>query len=99
MVNQSAREIGIRMALGAAPAHVLRSLIARALLETLTGGAVGILAAAALTGILKSQLYQVRALDPAVFVAAPLLLAAIAAAAALLSARHALSVDPAIALR
>ena len=99
MISQSRQEIGIRMALGAAPRNVLGAMMARALIETLVGACAGVLGAAALTGLLKSQLYEVTALDPAVFAAAPLALATAAASAAYLSARRALGVDPMTALR
>ena len=99
MVSQSTHEIGIRVALGATPRNLLGAMMTRALFETLAGAAAGVLGAAALTRLLKSQLYQVTALDPAVFVVAPILLVLAAVAAAYLSARRALRVDPMTALR
>jgi predicted permease len=98
-VSQSRPEIGIRMALGAAPRNVLGAMMGRAIAETVVGAGAGILGAIALTGFLKSQLYEVTALDPAVLVAAPVALVAVAASAAYLSARRALRVDPMSALR
>lgn len=99
IVSQRTHEIGIRVALGATSRNLLTAMMTRALVETLAGTVAGVLGAAALTGFLKSQLYQVTALDPAVFVAAPLLLVLAALAAAYLSARRALGVDPMTALR
>jgi putative ABC transport system permease protein len=99
MVSQSTHEIGIRVALGATSRNLLTAMMTRALIETLAGAVAGVLGATALTGFLKSQLYQVTALDPAVFIAAPLLLVLAALAAAYLSARRATRVDPMVALR
>lgn len=98
-INQSTHELGIRVALGAAPRHLLAATMTRSLVETLAGAAAGVCGAAALTGILKSQLYQVTALDPAVFILAPLLLVVVSLAAAFLSARRTLAMDPMSALR
>ena len=98
-VSQSRREIGIRMALGAAPGQVMGPLMRRALAETLAGAAVGLAVAPALSGILKSQLYQVSPADPATLIAAPLVLACAAALASYIPARRALRADPMAALR
>jgi putative ABC transport system permease protein len=98
-VNQTRRDIGIRMALGATPGQVAWPLMRRALAETLAGAAVGLAVAAALSGILKSQLYQVSPSDPSILVAAPLVLAAAAALASYVPARRALRADPMAALR
>src|SRR5579885_2792058 len=98
-VSRSRHDIGIRMALGAAPRNLLLTVMSRALAETLGGTAAGVLGAAALTRILRSQLYLVTPLDPAVFVGAPALLVVAAVAAAYLAARRALRVDPIDALR
>jgi len=98
-INQSAHELGIRVALGAAPRNLLAATMTRFLVETVAGAAAGVFGAAALTGVLKSQLYQVTALDPAVLSVAPLLLVLVSLAAAFLSARRALDMDPMAALR
>lgn len=90
-INQSTHELGIRVALGAAPRNLLAATMTRSLVETLAGATAGVFGAAALTGILKSQLYQVTALDPAVFILAPVLLVLVSLAAAFLSARRILT--------
>ena len=98
-VNQATQEIGIRMALGAAPRHVLWTVMGRVLLESVCGAAAGLAGAAALTRLLKTQLYGVTATDPATFVAAPAILTLVAVLAGWLPARRATQVDPATALR
>jgi putative ABC transport system permease protein len=98
-VSQGTHEIGIRMALGARPWDVLRALISRAMFDVLIGAAGGLAGAAALTRILKTQLYGVTATDPVTFVMAPLVLAVVAAIAAYLPARRATAIDPTTALR
>jgi len=98
-VNQRTHEIGIRMALGAEPGRLVRSMMRRALIETAAGSMLGLGGAAALTGILKRQLFGITATDPATFAAAAVLLAAVATLAAYLPARHAAHLDPLIALR
>ncbi|HXB68539.1 MAG TPA: ABC transporter permease [Candidatus Acidoferrales bacterium] len=98
-VNQSTHEIGIRMALGATPAHVLRAMMRRAVVEAAVGAGFGLAIAAGLTGVLKSQLYGVTATDPLTFAAVPVLLTCVALAATYLPARRATRVDPLVALR
>jgi putative ABC transport system permease protein len=98
IVNQKMHEIAIRMALGAAPRRVVSSVMRGALVETLVGCAAGLGGAAALTGILRTQLYHVGETDPISFVGAPLVLLAAAAGAAYLPARRATRVNPACAL-
>jgi putative ABC transport system permease protein len=87
------------MALGAAPGDVLRAVMRRAMLAALCGAALGLAGAAALTNILKSQLYGVTATDPVTFALAPIVLAAAALLAAYVPARRATRIDPMSALR
>ena len=98
-VGQSTHEIGIRMALGATPAAVLRTVIRRAVLEAMAGAALGLIVASLLMGVLKNQLYGIATTDPLTFAAVPLLLTLVALAATWLAARRATRVDPLAALR
>jgi putative ABC transport system permease protein len=92
-------EIGLRMALGARPRDVFRLVLGRGLALSLSGLALGLGAAWALTRLLTSTLYQVDAADPVVFLIVVLILTAIALLACILPARRAARVDPMIALR
>ena len=98
-VAQRTKEIGIRMALGAGRHDILRSLAGQFLPTVALGLVGGIAGAAALSQLLRRQLYGVSALDPASYVAAVCLFALAAGLAGLLPARRALRVDPAVALR
>ena len=98
-VVQRSREIGIRMALGARRAEILRLVVGEGMLTVAIGIAIGVLAAAGLSRFLESLLYAVRPGDPATFVAIPTLIAAVALAACVLPARRAMRVDPAGTLR
>jgi putative ABC transport system permease protein len=98
-VEQRTKEIGIRIALGAASASVQTMVIAQGMLLVLIGAAIGIAASVGLTRFLSSFLYGVTPLDPTVFIAVPVLLSAIALAAMWLPARRASQVDPIQALR
>jgi putative ABC transport system permease protein len=98
-VAQSTREIGVRMALGAQLRDVI-AMVFRRVARLLAGGlGLGMLGALLATRALASLLYGVGALDPLTFVAAPVLLAAVALLACWLPARRASRVDPAVALR
>ena len=98
-VARRTREIGIRMALGANAADTLRMILREGLLVTSIGVGVGLLFSAALGRVLASFLYKVSGIDPVVFAAAPILLAAISLLACYLPARKAARVDPMVALR
>src|SRR3989441_10701042 len=98
-VTHRHREIGIRLALGASKRNVLSLVIAQGMKLALAGMAIGILAALALTRIIRSLLYGVTPTDPATFALVSLLLLAIALLACWLPARRAARVDPMEALR
>ena len=99
LVSQRIHEIGIRMALGASPVHVMRMVLSQGLKLALGGVCAGVLAALGATRLLATQLYQVTPTDPLTFVAVPILFAAIAMAACYLPARRATHVDPLVTLR
>jgi len=99
VVAQRTRHIGIRMALGATPAQVMRDVLGYGIRLTSVGLALGLGGAIAGTRALSSLLYGVRPLDPLTFVAVPLLLVAVAMAACYIPARRATKVDPMVALR
>jgi predicted permease len=93
------REIGIRMALGAKGADVLRMVLRRTLLLATIGLALGTAGALLATRALESMLFEVRPNDPATMIAVAILLAGAAVAAGWVPARRAAKVDPLVALR
>jgi putative ABC transport system permease protein len=97
--NQRTREIGIRVALGALPADVLRMVVRQGMVLIAGGLALGLTAALLLTRLMEGLLYGVGARDPLTFLAVPLLLTLVALAACWLPARRASQTDPMIALR
>jgi predicted permease len=99
LVNQGTRELGIRLALGATPVLILRMVVSQGMTVALTGVAIGIVGAFALTHVMQSLLFGVNAFDPLTFIAIPLLLAAIALLASWIPARRAARIDPTISLR
>ena len=98
-VAQQTRDIGLRIALGAGRSDVLRLVVVRAMLVTLAGVAVGVVAAVAATHFMQGLLFGVSALDRTTFLAVPVLLLAVALLASYVPARRATSVDPMVALR
>jgi putative ABC transport system permease protein len=98
-VAQRTKEIGVRMALGADRADVLRMIIGEGLALTLAGVVVGLLLALALTRSLASYLYGVSPSDPITYLATALILTVVAPLACYFPARRAASVDPMTALR
>ncbi len=99
LVSQRLHEIGIRMALGAQAAHVIRLVVARGLLLALAGVGVGLIAALFLTRFMQGLLREVQPTDPATFAGVALLLGVVAVLASYVPARRATRVDPLIALR
>src|SRR5215510_3248162 len=98
-VAQRTREIGLRVALGAQTGAVMRMIIRQGLTLAGLGAAVGLGGAALAALLMKSLLFNVSAIDPAIFTLLPLSLLAVALAACWIPARRATRVDPVVALR
>lgn len=98
-VSQRRHEFGIRMALGARPNNVLGLVLRQGLGLVAAGLALGLLGSLGLSRLLSGLLFQIQPHDPATFAAVSLVLFCVAAAACLLPARRATTVDPTVALR
>jgi putative ABC transport system permease protein len=98
-VEQRTREIGLKMALGAQPYDVLRSVLAQGMKPVLLGLGIGLIGALAGARMMKSLLYHVPATDPTTFVVIAAVLVMVSFMAAYLPARRATKVDPMTALR
>jgi predicted permease len=99
ITSERTQEIGIRMALGAQRVDMLRMILRQSFTLVLAGVALGILASMALTRLLSTMLYGVRATDILTYAGVVALLAAAAALASYVPARRAMKVDPMVALR
>jgi predicted permease len=98
-VAQRTREIGLRMALGAAPERVRFMVLRQVGWMTLVGGAIGLTAAGYLAIVAESMLFEMKGSDPLVLVGATVALAIVALAAGFIPAHRASRIDPMTALR
>jgi putative ABC transport system permease protein len=98
-VSHRMREMGIRMALGAAPRDIVRLVVGQGMRLVLAGIVIGFVASLWLTKFLASQLFGTQPKDPATFALVALGLALVALAACLIPARRAMRVNPMVALR
>jgi putative ABC transport system permease protein len=98
-VTQRTREIGVRVALGAEPGSIVRMVVASGARMVGIGAAVGLAAALALSGLMKSLLFGIGPRDPLTFMIAPAIFVTVALIAAYVPARRAARVSPMEALR
>jgi ABC-type antimicrobial peptide transport system permease subunit len=98
-VSQRTREIGLRMALGAAPARVRSMVLRQVGVMTLVGGAIGLTAAVWVGSLAQSLLFELRGYDPVVLVGSAVALGVVALGAGFIPAQRASRVDPMTALR
>ena len=99
VVGQRTHEIGVRMALGAQSADVMRLVVGEGAKMALLGVAAGIASSFGLTRLMANQLFGITAHDPLTFAAVASVLTVVALLACYLPARRAVRVDPALALR
>ena len=99
LVGQRTQEIGVRLALGASRGDILKLVLSQRALLAGSGVCVGLIFAAAAAPTIATLLYGIRAFDPIVFLAVPLVLFAISIAASYLPAHRAAKVSPIVALR
>jgi len=98
-VEQRTHEIGIRAAVGANRSDLLRLVLSQAVATAIVGIGVGVVASLGLMGLLRNQLFGVKASDPATFFVVPVVLLMVAIVAAYFPALRATRVDPLMALR
>ena len=99
VVSQRTREIGVRLALGATGPSVRGMVVRHGVLLAVIGVAIGLVASAALSSVMATLLYGVRAIDPVTYVAMAVVLVAVSVVATWIPASRAAGVDPASALR
>jgi ABC-type antimicrobial peptide transport system permease subunit len=99
MVSQGTRELGIRIALGATQRGILSLVVRQGMTLTLSGVAIGLIAAFALTRFMRSLLFGVGATDALTFSAIAVLLTLAALVASAIPARRASRIDPMVSLR
>ncbi len=99
LVGRQVPEIGLRMAIGAAPSDILKRVLGHGLKLTAIGLAVGVVGALAVSRLLATLLYGVKPTDPATYVAVAAVLFLTAVVASYLPARRAMRIDPILALR
>jgi predicted permease len=98
-VSQRRQEIGVRVALGAAPRSILGLIVRQGMALAMAGTVAGLAGAFVVTRVMQSVLYQVRVTDPPTFAFVVVVLLAVALAASWLPARRALRIEPVAALR
>ena len=98
-VTQHVREIGIRMALGAQPWFILRTVLSQGARMTLVGIAIGVVASLGLNRLTATELYGVTASDPVTFFTVSLVLTGVGLLACYVPARRAMRVDPMVILK
>jgi predicted permease len=99
LVSQGTRELGIRLALGAAPGDLLKLVIRQGMVVALVGTGLGLAGAMLLTRFMRALLFGVRPSDPLTFVAIAAALTVVALAASYIPARRAARIDPIVSLR
>jgi putative ABC transport system permease protein len=98
-VGQRTREIGVRMALGARPADVVRHVVGGTATSVMVGGLLGAAVAVIVSRLVRHMLFQVSPTEPAIYAAVLALVFAVALLAAYLPARRATRIDPVVAMR
>jgi putative ABC transport system permease protein len=99
VVSQRRREIGVRLALGSTPGHVVGLILRKGMALVCAGLFVGAIAALAVARLLRTVLFETTVYDPVTFASVPFVLIAVTLVASFLPARRAAGVDPMIALR
>jgi putative ABC transport system permease protein len=98
-VRQREREIGIRLALGARPASMAKSVVTQGVQHAIAGIALGLPAAFLLSRVMSSMVFGITTRDPLTFTALPILIVAVTTLACYLPARRAARVDPVVAIK
>jgi putative ABC transport system permease protein len=99
LVGQRSREIGIRIALGASPARVVRMVVNEGVAMVAVGIGIGVVGAIALTQLMRALLFNTKSTDPMTYILVTLVLAAVALLASSVPALRAANVDPSLAMR